>query len=204
MAPVTFVGWIFTLVYLWSHTTLLAFLITWPLAIGHQIFKKSRLMMVFSLSFFSFLQMILFIDTFVFQQYRFHINLFVLELLFKGQGQVISFPWYLWAGVLTLALLIFFLQSFSLRKLFPHPPRKKTTALMVMVLFIGTLASHFIHMLNHAAHNAEITRLGRLPAFAAPWIDPRLAAGKGRNGPGPRISPEELAKHSEAVRRGTL
>ena len=32
----------------------------------------------------------------------------------------------------------------------------------------------------------------------------RLAAGEGRDWPGSRISPEELAKHSEAVRRGTL
>ncbi|MFN9068986.1 MAG: DUF3413 domain-containing protein, partial [Bdellovibrionales bacterium] len=113
------------------------------------------------------------------QQYRFHINLFVLELLFKGQGQVISFPWYLWAGVFAVVIFIYFLQWVLDKKLFPRPAKRKSISITLLTLFIGMFTSHFIHMLNHASHDAEITRLGRLPAFAAPWIDPKLAAQLG-------------------------
>ena len=52
---------------------------------------------------------ILFIDTFVYAQYRFHINGAVLNLLFSGAaGQIFSFSWmtYLTVGLVIAALLL--------------------------------------------------------------------------------------------------
>lgn len=179
IAPSSYFGWFFTAIYLWSHWGLLALLITWPLGLFMTLTKASRASVSLLLFIFAFLQALLFVDTFVFQQYRFHINLFVLELLFKGQGQVISFPWYLWIAVGFLFVLLLLIQWTFHKKLYHPEPRGRTTALLSITIFLALISSHFVHMLAHASHNREITRIGNLPPFAAPLIDPKLAANLG-------------------------
>ena len=49
-------------------------------------------------------------DTFVYQQYRFHINAMVIELFVEGGSQVISFPKAMWLKIMAIVLAIFVLQ----------------------------------------------------------------------------------------------
>lgn len=166
LAPQSVGGWIFTILYLWSHLALLIFLLTVPLALIPLRFLL--------LGAFAFLQILLFIDTFVFQQYRFHINLFVLELLFKGGGQIIQFPWFLWAAVFVAIGFVLAVQFLVNQWTLKQPkliPVKKGLIIWFLALFL----SQFHHLLAHASHDSEITRIGRLPPFAAPLIDPVLA-----------------------------
>lgn len=175
--PVGLLPTLFFIVYFWGHLAVLTGLFVLPFYFLSKLspFKTwtIRLLMVLL----TFLQTILMIDTFVYQQYRFHINLFVLELFFKGDGQIISFPWFLWALVIGFFLLILFFQFFVFYRvgrstIFGLIKLKK---IHTIFLVFGLTSSHLAHMIAYAKKDSSITQIGFLPPFAAPLKDDKLA-----------------------------
>ncbi|MDF7668038.1 sulfatase-like hydrolase/transferase [Orbaceae bacterium ESL0727] len=81
---------------------LLLFLVCLPLLFINRVVRYALLSIIFGL-----LQIILYVDTLVFEQYRFHINQSVLSMIFSGQ--VVDFSWatYCLMGILILAVCCF-------------------------------------------------------------------------------------------------
>ena len=169
----------FTVLYFWGHFGLLTGILSLPF-LFLLLFKKIKpAVQIGFLFFMSIFQTVLCIDTFVYQQYRFHINLFVLELLFKGKGQIISFPWILWASVFG-GLAILFVAQLVLHFKILKTDRFQRLAKTHFFFWLGALVmSHLIHMVAFAQHEVEITKIGFLPPFAAPLKDDKLVARLG-------------------------
>lgn len=172
---------LFFIVYFWGHLATINGLFLLPFYFLSLLIPFKKLIMGGAIVFFALFQTVLMIDTFVYQQYRFHINLFVLELFFKGEGQVISFPWFLWALVIGFFIIILFSQIFAFlytgrSKIFRLQKIKKAHA--VFFVFVFTF-SHLIHMIAYAKRDSSITQIGFLPPFAAPLKDDKLASQLG-------------------------
>lgn len=93
---------------------------------------------------------VLLIDTFVFAQYRFHINEVVLKLVFSGD--VVDFSILTWFVVIVSFLVIFFIEYFLLHFLTKGISKGVKRRYFISVFVLCFLASNFIHI--WAAANA--------------------------------------------------
>lgn len=124
----------------------------------------------------SFILIVLFIDTVVYSQYRFHMSMVMLELVMSGQ--VVSFPLSTWLMTIFSILVLWALQYVLIVKLdnkIPFPQYKlgqKFTLLTIITLLI----SHCIHIWAAANVYQPVTLTKRyLPLF-----QPATATGKMR------------------------
>lgn len=93
---------------------------------------------------------VLLIDTFVFAQYRFHINEVVLKLVFSGD--VVDFSILTWFVVIVSFLVILFIEYFLLHFLTKGISKGFKRRYFISVFVLCFLASNFIHI--WAAANA--------------------------------------------------
>ena len=93
---------------------------------------------------------VLLIDTFVFAQYRFHINEVVLKLVFSGD--VVDFSILTWFVVIVSFLVILFIEYFLLHFLTKGISKGVKRRYFISVFVLCFLASNFIHI--WAAANA--------------------------------------------------
>lgn len=174
--PTGLLSGLFFIFYFWGHLAVLTGIFVIPFYFIARILPFKKTIIGFFMFFFAFLQTLLMIDTFVYQQYRFHINLFVLELFFKGEGQVISFPWFLWALVIGFFLFVLTMQIFALLQI------KKLRFFTLLKLkkihftyfLVGLISTHLIHMFAYAKRDSDFTQIGFLPPFAVPLKDDKL------------------------------
>lgn len=98
---------------------------------------------------FGFFQIGLFIDTIVFQQYRFHINLSVLSMVFSGQ--VVDFSLFTYCLMLTLIIASLCLECFILywinNKFAIAHTKSKFLRLSTIFLIFAFFISHIVHMI---------------------------------------------------------
>ncbi|MUK26546.1 DUF3413 domain-containing protein [Aliivibrio fischeri] len=109
---------------------------------------------------------VLFIDTLVFAQYRFHINTVVLELVLSGQ--VVSFPLITWITVIggVIALIV---GQYLLISWLEKPAaitQYKLGRKFALITFFALLATHGIHIWAAANAYQPVTMVKRyLPVF---------------------------------------
>lgn len=168
--PDNLLATVFMAPYFWAHLSLMAMLLYSPFFWLSLILPQSRVLKWIFCLFISFLHTLLLIDTFVFQQYRFHINLFVLDLFFNGQGQVISFSWYLWALVVSFLAGLWFFQIWLSQFLEKKASSQslKTSFWILGAWFIAFLGSHLGHAIADAYFYRPIMKIGTIPPFAVP------------------------------------
>lgn len=168
--PDHFLAYLFVIPYFWGHLGLMAILLYSPFFWLTLFLPKWRFLKWAFCLYISFFHTLLLIDTFVYQQYRFHINFFVLDLFFNGQGQVISFPWFLWALVISfLAALCGFLIWLSGRiETSVSSDHLKLSRRVLGIWFSFFLASHLGHAVAEAYYFRPIVKIGSIPPFAVP------------------------------------
>jgi membrane-anchored protein YejM (alkaline phosphatase superfamily) len=168
-SPTTGWGWGYLLTTYPAHYWLLSFLLSLPLLLLSPVLRGAWLAaaaaLLYSLAF-----ILMFIDTQVFDQYRFHINWFVIDFLLNDpDGQVIHFPlvmWLLTLGGAALVLLATFvamtlLQRWAAR----HAPGLKKWHLLFFVLLLG---SHFLHAWADANLVKDVIRQARFYPLMLP------------------------------------
>ena len=112
------------------------------------------------------LLVLLLADTFVYQQYRFHINGMVIDLLLHGEGQVISFSrsmmWQIAALVTALAML-----SVGLTRLLTHLlPRLRHGKIIIGNMLICLLIAHGMYAWASAVNYTPVTQQqARFPLY---------------------------------------
>ncbi|OCG40066.1 sulfatase-like hydrolase/transferase [Gilliamella sp. Bif1-4] len=98
---------------------------------------------------FSFIQIGLYIDTIVFQQYRFHVNQSVLSMVLSGQ--VVDFSIITYFLMFTLIVVVFCTEYFILyllnNKLTSLHKNSRIVLLSTIFLFSSFLISHVVHMI---------------------------------------------------------
>ena len=109
---------------------------------------------------------VLFIDTLVFAQYRFHINAVVLELVLSGQ--VVSFPLITWVTVISGVIMLIIGQYILIRWLEKPAAitQHKLGRKFVLITFVSLLVTHGIHIWAAANAYSSVTTVKRyLPLF---------------------------------------
>ena len=161
---------VFTVPYFWAHFCLMLILLYAPFFWATMFLPRVRFLKWIFCLYIAFLHTLLLVDTFVFQQYRFHINMFVLDLFFNGQGQVISFSWYLWAIVIIFmaALWGFEIWSSNAFEKSANNQNLRTTRWVLGIWFACLLGTHLAHAIADAYFYRPITKIGSIPPFAVP------------------------------------
>lgn len=110
------------------------------------IWVKRTLSNICLAALFSLLQIVLYIDTIVFQQYRFHINESVLSMVFSGQ--VVDFSTITYVLMFLLILVSFGAEYLILYLLDKKFSQKRSRILIVSTVFLFGcfFISHLIHM----------------------------------------------------------
>lgn len=112
------------------------------------------------------LQVLLLADTFVYQQYRFHINGMVIDLLLHGEGQVITFSHSMMLQIAALISLLFFsslIISIIINRILP----KLRHGIIVSIICSGSLLSaHGLYAWASAVNYPAITQQqARFPLY---------------------------------------
>lgn len=120
---------------------LLLFILCFPF-----IWVKRTLSNICLAALFSLLQIVLYVDTIVFQQYRFHINESVLSMVFSGQ--VVDFSTITYVLMFLLILVSFGAEYLILYLLDKKFSQKRSRTLIVSTVFLlgCFFISHLIHM----------------------------------------------------------
>ncbi|PJC85225.1 choline-sulfatase [Vibrio sp. HA2012] len=155
---------IFMVAGIWGQMTLFAALIgliSIPFLLLPAVSRRSTQALFASVGI-----IVLFIDTIVFAQYRFHINFVVVNMILAGQ--IVSFPLITWLMVIGGVVLLFVAQWLTVRWLENIPPvmKLKLGKKFAWLTFIALLATHGIHIWAAANDYQPVTVMKRyLPLF---------------------------------------
>lgn len=160
--PNEWLSQIFLVSSIYSHMLLLVVVVSSlfiPL-----IFLPARLFKFVASLFAALGVILLFIDTVVFAQYKFHINGAVLELILAGQ--IVTFPWITWAIVVSAVLLLWLFQ-WGMLSWFSQRPLSSNLKKKIGLSFILTfIASSVIHIWAAAHAYQPVTSVKRyLPLY---------------------------------------
>jgi membrane-anchored protein YejM (alkaline phosphatase superfamily) len=120
---------------------------------------------------------VLLLDTFVYQLYHFHINSFVLDLVFGGAGgQIFEFHALQYVYVVGFILLLLALFIFIVYKCFKWQDKYSLKRGWIFTLAIALMMflSHFIHAWADAANYIPITRSSRYYPLYYPTVNKGL------------------------------
>ena len=109
---------------------------------------------------------LLIIDTMVFAQYRFHLNIAVLDMIFSGQ--IVSFPIAMWFSVIVAGLLMFIFQFILVKHLdaAPNYTQHGWGRSLAVTMFAALLITNGIHVWAAANAFQPVTMIKRyLPLF---------------------------------------
>ena len=145
-ASLSVISSVFSIFAVFGHfflAYLLLFIICLPLVKLKKFFANILLAILFGL-----FQIGLYIDTIVFEQYRFHVNESVLSMVFSGQ--VVDFSLVTYLLMFSLIIVSFSLEYFLLYLLDKKTTRQKrrSKAVLFFTLFLSSslIISHLVHM----------------------------------------------------------
>ena len=127
---------------------------------------------------------VLVIDTFVYDQFRFHISSFVIELILGAGSDVFQFSWVTWLLVVGGALLAFAIHLYVAFWLYKNPIKFRYIFTGFFIGFVSLLSAHLWHAWADANHKTAITATSpHLPLYYGltakryflkqGWIDPQ-------------------------------
>lgn len=128
--------------------------------------------------------LLLVIDVSIYEQYRFHLNKILIDLLINGRGDVFSFTlstWlYIWGVVTALLALQVILSWLVTRTFIQSLLRHRRIYLLYTLIMIGSiLASNVIHAWADADYDRSIIRLTRHLPLYKPLTAKRFLYSKG-------------------------
>jgi membrane-anchored protein YejM (alkaline phosphatase superfamily) len=131
-------------------------------------YRKFSIVALFSSLLFTLGILFITVDSFVFSQYRFHVNQFVLDMLLgAGAGDIFQFS--IWSYVVTIAFIAllylfqFLIGYFIWKKKIYQKIKVKTYVFLVIGMM---LVSHLVHAYAHASSYTTVTRSAHVyPAY---------------------------------------
>lgn len=167
--PDTFISGFFLFTYGVAHLGLLALILTCALYLFKTITGNFLATRIVAIIFTALALSLLLADTFVYQQYRFHFNGIVFELMVEGGTDIFSFSWQLWTMIVVIILLFFISQvvlSEFIKRRFYQAPFNLQPILNVWVILL--LLGHGIHTWADAMFNKHITQQARYLPISYP------------------------------------
>lgn len=175
--PDSVISTIFLFTYSVAHLGLLALLLTSVLHLLARILRHYLAIRFIAIILVSLSLSLLLADTFVYQQYRFHFNGIVFELMVEGGTEIFSFSWQLWTLISLIILAFFAAQIFlseMLRNKFVRTHFSLRTPLKIWLLLL--LLGHGIHAWADAMFEKSITQQARYLPISFPLTAKSLMA----------------------------
>ncbi|WP_281559020.1 DUF3413 domain-containing protein [Thalassomonas sp. RHCl1] len=163
---------IFLSCYFIAHLGLLTLMLLAVIRLISRFIRQAAITRIFSIALVGLSLALLLTDTFVYQQYRFHLNAMILKLILEGGNEILSFSWQLWLRI-SLMIIAFFLAQGIIseclwRKFFHMRIRLKAIVLSWCLLF---LFAQGLNIWADATFRKDITR----QAFYLPLSYPLTA-----------------------------
>lgn len=155
--------------YSWSYYSIFSIVVLLPsFLLALASFRKLAKILAI-LSIFGLLTLFL-ADTFVYQQFRLHLNLAMLQMTFFGGGQIVQFTNEMIVEIVALTVTCFFVSIFVWRvSRFLTGRQTKSFVLIVMGLTVSSFVLlQGVYGVSFAKHISEITRVNSL----LPWNYP--------------------------------
>lgn len=172
LLPETPYAWLFIVLYTIGHFGILGFISYFPLLILTKYLWPSHLHRIIFPILNCLILSYVFVDSFVYSQYRFHINSMVFDFLLQGKGQILQFNramWFELGGIISLLLLTsFFTSEFILYKAQSDKLRARTAIPYFVFVFLTFITSHLIHALSDHRAYSPITVLATHYPLTAP------------------------------------
>lgn len=195
--PDSSLGWSYLLTTVPGHAFFLVLLIL-PLSVLLAALIKNLLFLRIALVLLSGLGLsLLVLDSLVFDQYRFHINGFVINLLVNDKdGQIFEFSLssqlMVVAGLLVILLVQWLMSGLIWRKL-PQLQQRFRLRYVLMSMMLLTLSSHLIHAYADARYRFDVTKQARFYPLHYPATANRQLGKWG-------ISDPEAAERAELMK----
>lgn len=161
-------GTIYFYVYSFFYYSFLSFALSVPFALLSNYFKRTSYVLAFvAQSIF----LILFVaDSFVYQQFRLHLNIAMLQMTLLGGGEIVSFSWSMIIEILLLIGLCVFavLSCFTVATRICKTKSLELCKFWLGVLFVGLIITQAIYGCGFAFHNNNII----LVSENLPWSRP--------------------------------
>jgi membrane-anchored protein YejM (alkaline phosphatase superfamily) len=175
--PDTLLGIIFGITQTIGQLGLLSFIVAAPLYLLAKLTGQKQLVISCALVLSCIGLTALLADTFIYQQYRFHINAMVMELFIAGGSEIISFPLMMWLMIAGLVLVVIFAQIFVVKGVTRYIEHsKKIPIAFIYIVPVCILASHIIHVWGDGTFNRDITKQSKLLPLAFPTTAKSLMA----------------------------
>ncbi|WP_417360118.1 DUF3413 domain-containing protein [Gallaecimonas pentaromativorans] len=181
--PDTFLGLLYTLVTWAGHFAFLAFIVfvitLFPFSI---LVPLPRLVRFFGALVATLGQLTLVADTFVFSQYRLHLNGFLWDLIASGEGQVLTRHYFTWMALGILLVVIFALELVAGNFLWRRRHRFKETRMgfnVAAAFVVCFFASHSMHIWADARVYYPILRQGAVFPVSYPATAKTFLASHG-------------------------
>ena len=167
--PTTWLSWSFLFSTTIGHFALLSFLPYFLLIVPLSFFcRRAVPLIAWTVFVYTAALSLLLVDTFVFAQYRFHLNLLYLAMLFKGGSQIIGFSTKTWLIGVTAAILLCLWEGIwaaavwrHLNRTPIHVPGRRGGWMIGIPLILLLAVSHLIHIWADARYDRSVTRLTR-------------------------------------------
>ena len=173
MIPASPWAWIFVFFYWNGHLAALTAILLTAFLLPLWLLSKIDWHRGVAAILITFVVLIYFIDTFVYAQYRFHINGMVLDLLLHGHGQIIYFSWQSWASVVIAFFVILAAEYAAARWIDRNVSRiqeRKWGFKLAGFYFFSLIAMHVIHIYADAMYYSPITRIDSVLPFSVPAV----------------------------------
>ena len=161
-------GTIYFYVYSFFYYSFLSFALSVPFALLINYFKRTSYVLAFvAQSIF----LILFVaDSFVYQQFRLHLNIAMLQMTLLGGGEIVSFSWSMIIEILLLIGLCVFavLSCFTVATRICKTKSLELCKFWLGVLFVGLIITQAVYGCGFAFHNNNII----LVSENLPWSRP--------------------------------
>lgn len=161
--PASGLGWFYFINLTFGHFTFLIFflvgIVLLPLA---YLFPYRKFIIPFNIVVMSSIITLLTIDTFVFDQYRFHISPFFIQMMLDAGGQIIGFSTLMWLILLSSFLLIILTEFFIASLVWKYQIRIRQILkprLSIGIMITMYFMSHIIHIVADAQYDRSVTRL---------------------------------------------
>ncbi|NQZ21268.1 MAG: DUF3413 domain-containing protein [Colwellia sp.] len=178
--PTSAIGYLFGLVQAIGQLGLLSFILVIPLYVLAKLANNKKIVVIGALILSCTGLTALLADTFIYQQYRFHINAMVMELFIAGGSEIISFPLAMWLMILGLVIVVIFSQILVVKGVTRYIAHStKTHKALIYLIPLSVLFSHIIHVWGDATFNRDITKQSKLLPLAYPATAKSLMAKYG-------------------------
>jgi len=164
------ISWLYYIPSALGHSAMFAFILYLFLYVPFSfLFKSYKVPATIFITFAIILQIVLILNGFVFNIYRFHINWFVIELALHAGSETFVFDTKLYLKFVTLILftaVLPYILSFWLAKKWSLRRRKKQIITISIILTVCLIFSHVAHAVASAVRQTSIQKSATtLPYF---------------------------------------